>query len=1337
MSGQRIFRLFALVLVLTLVLGACRRKEEERTDPITIEDSEGDEPAKTEPTPTAVVVPDTPATPDGKQDSEVVYDWAPQLVYSSPAQGEEALLDGAITLRFDQPMDQGSVEDALRISPLGKTASVRGSIMWPEVDTLIFTPEDQLEREQAYEVLVADSARANSGKALLEPVNLVLETVGYLEVSQEIPGPGTTDVQTDAAITVVFNRPVVPLVSTGQQANLPQPLLFEPAVEGQGEWVSTSIYRFLPDEPLAGATNYQVTIEAGLEDVTGGEFAADHSWRFSTLPPSVVSTIPAPNDSGVNPSRPITVTFNMPMDHNSTIGAISLGPAADLNYLWSEDDRVLTLVPQPGLALETPYALDISTSARSANGQASLDRAYDIRFTTVPFPSIVGTTPTDGEEAEQYQRGVSIHFASPMDLDTLQDKVAIVPAPDKTNYYFNEYDNSLFVDFDLERSSEYVVTVPGSAADPFGNTLGEDYTWQFRTPDHDPLVSMNLPEWVSQFSTSHPSDVDLIYRNVSQIDAALYDAGLPAGALVQRRSNEYIPRSAPIRTWSTPVERNPETANLLTLNLADGGVLPTGVYYLEVDAPEIGQEHSYWQNQGNLIVVGDTNLIVKEMFDRVYVWATALEDGQPAAGLSLTLYDELGNEIGTAVSDENGLADFPYRPTEEYLPGVLVVSNSPGQAGFGAGSSIWDDAVTPWQFGLDSAYRDEFERFAYLYTDRPIYRPGDTVYYRGIVRDTDYGRYPLPTVDSVNVGLEFTTNYETVDYEVRTTLDENGEFSGEYVIPEGAPLGSYRLYFQDGDIEAGRQFSVAQYRTPEFQVTVTPETEETLRGDTVDVIIEASYFFGGPATDLMVDWSVTEKNYSLDVEGPFYNFGDRANFFYEPRGLFDFGPGQASGIFVMGGQGITDGDGQLIIQLPADLLEEVGPGSRVVTVEANVTDVSEFPISARSEVVFHAADTYVGIRPATNFGTVDSSMDVDLITVDWDGLAVADSNVEVVFYQREWVPTRTEEFGQYYTLWEVNDTEVERVQLRTDEIGKGQATFTPPEGGVYLAVATVTDAGNRPQTSSTLMWVADSRYGGWRNDPTEKRMDLVADKQEYRPGDIASVLVQSPFEGPVNAWLTIERGSLIEQRLITLGTNSDLVEIPISNDHAPNVFLAIHAVKGVDDTNTYADMRLGMVELVVSPEHLGINLDITPESELYQPGDIAVFDILATDHQGRPLQANLSLALVDLAVLTLKSDNAPDIMDSFYARQPVRSQTGSGLIISGEGLEVEIPEVQPGLGGGGGFAEEAARSFALAEEEDVRKDFSDTAFWDPKVSTDAAGQASAKSHCLIMSLPGG
>ena len=150
----------------------------------------------------------------------------------------------------------------------------------------------------------------------------------------------------------------------------------------------------------------------------------------------------------------------------------------------------------------------------------------------------------------------------------------------------------------------------------------------------------------------------------------------------------------------------------------------------------------------------------------------------------------------------------------------------------------------------------------------------------------------------------------------------------------------------------------------------------------------------------------------------------------------------------------------------------------------------------------------------------------------------------------------------------------------------------------------------------------------------------------------------------------------------------------------------------------------GMTELVVSPEELELDITLTPQEDSLQPGNTAVYDILVTDHAGNPVQADLSLALVDLAVLTLTNDNAIEIVDAFYYRQPLRSQTGAGLFISGEGLEVEIPTFQGGLGGGGGdAAAESAVGKVGDEDDDVRGDFPDTAFWEPHIVTDENGRA--------------
>lgn len=1344
MLRQRFTRTGAVLLALLLMLAACR-KEEEETLPTAVPtaaiqvpgDGDDGEPEATLIAPSATAEPTATMEPEPvvAVDPDLI-DWPPQVIYTSPAPGEEALLDGAITVRFDQPMDQASVEEAFEVqASSGEEATIDGAFTWPRPDTLVFTPRINLKRRQMYRVLIGEQASSAKGFALGQPLELFLQTVGFLEVSQVIPADGVSDVDSDSRLTVLFNRPVVPLVGTAQQGDLPQPLTLEPPVSGRGEWVASSIYRFVPDQPLAGATEYRARVGTGFEDITGSILEGEYVWQFTTVNPAVVAIQPENGTLDFGPSQTMTITFNMPMNRSATEAAVSVrgvtGPPLSLDYAWSDGDRVLMVKSQQPLQLATSYQIAIAQAARSASGQATLERDVISGFETVPFPAVVNTQPGRGELAERWQRGITVEFASPMEWETLEGRLRIEPDPGEVRYFF--FDTQLSVDFELKRDTEYVVTIPGDATDPYGNTLGADYSWRFVTPISDPVASLNLPQRISQLSTSFPTQVDIIYRNVSRIDVALYDLGLPLNIINQPFDvQDYRPATDPLRTWSLPITEAPEQADVLSLQLADGGTLSTGVYLVSLVAPETDENARFWQNQRHTLVVADTNIVVKEMFGEVRVWVTDIATGQPVSGRNLVAYSTSGSQLGTAVSDNNGFARFN-TPIEDFLPGVTVVSNRPGEAGFGIGQSRWNEGVSPWQFGLDTRTDAPMPIFAYIYTDRPIYRPGDTVHYKGIVRDANYGRYTLPSLQTLEINVTSAGFFSEggLDETFVVTLDDSGTFSGDYVLPQDLSLGSYQFALRGPDYNAFRAFSVADYRRPEFLITLAPEQEEMLRGESIGVVLEARYFFGGPATDLDVNWSIYQDTYQPDVPGPFYHFGDGADFFSE--GFFPPGGGSSLGDYVTGGMGRTDGDGQLVINLPADLLKEVEDGSRRVTVEASVSDLANFPVTARTSVTMHAAETYVGIVPADYIASAGIAADFDLITVDWDGQTVPNQSVEVVFYRREWERQRDTSFGTYRTIWEPIDMEVGRTQVVTGAQGKATASFVPESGGTYLAVATVTDRGGRVQTSSATLWAADSRFFGWRTDPNERRMDLVPDKREYRPGDTARILVQSPFAIPVRAWLTIERGTLLEQQLITLQSASDVLDIPITPDMAPNVFVSLTAVKAVDGSdpeNPYADIRLGIVELVVSPEQLALNLSLEPRNENFIPGETAVYDIQVSDYRGNPVQAELSLALVDLAVLTLKEENAPEIAEAFYERQPYRSQVGSGLFISGEGLEVEVPIEALGLGGGGGggAVQELALSRAAgdAEEEEIRRDFPDTAFWRATLRTDANGRATVE-----------
>ncbi|MCZ7672966.1 MAG: hypothetical protein M5U34_40520 [Chloroflexi bacterium] len=328
-------------------------------------------------------------------------------------------------------------------------------------------------------------------------------------------------------------------------------------------------------------------------------------------------------------------------------------------------------------------------------------------------------------------------------------------------------------------------------------------------------------------------------------------------------------------------------------------------------------------------------------------------------------------------------------------------------------------------------------------------------------------------------------------------------------------------------------------------------------------------------------------------------FGDSANFNYVSYGPYGYFGGGVYGNYLTNGEGTTDENGQVVIPLPADLLTEADAGSRRVNVEATVSDLAEFPVTSKTSVVFHGADTYVGIRPADYSVPVGQEAAVDLITVDWDGEPVPDQTVAVTFYQREWESERTTQDGQYYTEWTPVDTEIAHDSVTTDDQGKASASFMPEAGGAYIAVATVTDAGGRSLTSSTGIYVMDENYTGWRSAPREYTMELIPDQQSYQVGDTARILVQSPFPNPVTAWLAIERGNLVDQKLVQV-SSSDVLEIPITADMAPNVYLSLAAVKPVEPDNEerpFADIRFGITELQVDPDRLALNLTITPKKQ--------------------------------------------------------------------------------------------------------------------------------------------
>ena len=235
----------------------------------------------------------------------------PAVVGITPGRGEEHRVDAPVVITFDQPMDAETTDAAFSLEPaVPGLVQVRGA-------QLTFTPAEPFKRGAEYRVTLAATAASASGLQMLQPMSFRFTTAGLLEVTNTQPSDGTDDAAVDSAITLAFNRPVVPLsaAATGTGSETGTILVITPTLTGKGEWINTSIYRFTPEKGLAASTSYSVTVKAGLADTTGGLLAEPYTFRFHTADPTLLTWQPE-NTINAKIEQPITATFSMAMDRD-------------------------------------------------------------------------------------------------------------------------------------------------------------------------------------------------------------------------------------------------------------------------------------------------------------------------------------------------------------------------------------------------------------------------------------------------------------------------------------------------------------------------------------------------------------------------------------------------------------------------------------------------------------------------------------------------------------------------------------------------------------------------------------------------------------------------------------------------------------------------------------------------------------------------------------------------------------------------------------------------------------------------------------------------------------
>jgi uncharacterized protein YfaS (alpha-2-macroglobulin family) len=1198
---------------------------------------------------------------------------------------------------------------------------------------------------------------------------LVSDPPPKLRVLRVVPAEAASPT---SAISITFDRPVAG--SLDRSVDPRRLFTIEPAVAGTVDWRDPVTLRFRPAAPLPADRSFTVTVSDRFEAMDGSRLAEPFVHTFRVRGARVLAGFP------VGPSQP--GRYLTPESRVELVVDVAVDSALASRSTYVELDRLCRAPGVVRLRVEgqRPITADDRWEFREAGGW-DRDRGADSLRRVVrlaprtPLPlgckghlvvpaSFDERGMTDLRRWELSTYGpfrltrarcswggaicptgpLTLHFSTPVRGAELLRGISLRPALPFAITDTSDARDEWVLQAELEPRKGYAVVASGALTDVFGQRLSGNPVATMVTTGYAPAI--DYPSGRTLVERHGARTFGLTFVNVDTLEvlvAPIPDSLEPAFLARSEWSwRELWPALLPgAERRRIPVRGERDRVRVYGVPLgppaATAGSRPA-LMAVQVTSPRLDSVSRAFRPIA-LVQVTDLGVHARVGAEDAAVWVTGAHDGRAREGASVTLHDAAGRVLARARTDSSGLARISRFATlppaagqeeeaqrwsgfEGYVSVVL------GEDRAVLGISDYDPDLSPWRFNVGAAWgSDRLPAAAAVFTERGIYRPGEALFAKAIVRTGRLGALERPAPgDSLRLLFHDRvdeTGEAGVLRDTTVALSPFGTAEQRLEVPPDAALGEYRIVAQlrrEGrwsDL-ADAWYRVAEYRPPEFLVDVEADGGARYAGDSIGASVEARYLFGAPMGRAAVRWSLRQEallHGGVEIPGTegFY-IGD-GGWWYEELAETP-APVQipASGVDTL------DVKGRLGLRLRLGATERGRPSR--ATVEATVTDVNRQTVSASTSLVVHPAAFYVAVKPEGDqwFWSAGKPASLGLVAVRPGGERVPGVTVDGVVVRREWHQVRRERAGYAEMVGEwVSDT-VARCTV-TSASDPRSCRFTPPAGGSYIAIFRARDDAGREVHTSVYRWAVGTDWVPW-NDESQFKMDVVPDRTRYAVGDTATVLFASPFTD-AEAWITLEREGLIEQRRMRIESGTTTLSLPITEALAPNVFVSIVVARGrgarpgpLDDPGR-PTVRVGYAELRVTPERKRLAVRVEPLAPEYRPGDTARVALTVRDADGTGRRAEVTLWAVDEGVLALTGYRTPDPLDLLYRPRGLGMRLASTLTtVAPQVPEGEKGKRAPGGGGGSGAADI------------LRSRFQTTAFFLGSLVTNADGRGVASAR---------
>ena len=664
-----------------------------------------------------------------------------------------------------------------------------------------------------------------------------------------------------------------------------------------------------------------------------------------------------------------------------------------------------------------------------------------------------------------------------------------------------------------------------------------------------------------------------------------------------------------------------------------------------------------------IIWVSNTTIIKKPLNKQVLYYVADAVNGKPLAGATIDFFGYRTQQIKglnryrvrhkgfSRRTDTDGQVILSPTEMEKNLNWLATVS-ADGRMAFLGFSNIWYPNYHDREYNQTKTF---------VVTDRPVYRPKQSVRFKLWVRQAKYDKADTSSF----AGQRFTvTIYNPKNeqiYSQTIQADDYGGLAGEYAIPADAALGVYRISHGSGSVYGGNTFRVEEYKKPEFEVKVEAPKEPVMLGDKISAIIKANYYFGSPVTEATVKYKV----YRTAHDGRWYP-AFSWDWFYGP-GYWWYGydyswyPGwglwgckkpvwswwqnwsRQQPEVVADGEVNIAADGTVRIEIDTELAKLMhGDTDHRYTISAEVRDQSR-------RTIIGQGDALVARRPFKVYAWTDR------------GHYRVGDPVRAGFKVQTLAAKPVQGKGLlklYRITYQDNapvESEVSNWKLDPDAEGRAGIQIQASRSGQYRLSFTVTDSKNRSIEGGYIFTVR-----GEGDDGAGYRfanIELVPDKSEYAPGDRVRLMINTDHPGAaVVLFIRPADGIYLPPKVIHMRGKSTVEQIAITQKDMPNIYVEAFTVYG---GKLHNETR----EIVVPPQKRVLNVKVTPSKKTYRPGQTANLKIALTDSNGEPFQGTAVMTVYDRALEYISGgSNVPEIRSFFWKwRRRHHPQTESSL----------------------------------------------------------------------------